>query len=170
MKKTFTPFFFLFSFVHVFSQNLNWNGSSVVTTTSDYNTSIQLAQIGWGSHHGILFNSYRSATIVNGALNDLGNTKHSFDVGPYNSGAGAIMYLGNGGRMDFLVSDNSTGAGTNVTWGTPKMTINRNGTVGIGTISPISELQINNSYQKISLGKVPPQFSKVWAGAHNILV
>src|SRR5258708_10870143 len=134
MKKTFTLFFFLFSFVHVFSQNLNWNGSSVVTTTRDYNTSIQLAQIGWGSHHGILFNSYRSASIVNGALNDLGNTKHRFDVGPYNSGAGAIMYLGNGGRICFLVSDTSSAAGTHVILGNPKMNINRNSTDWIGTI------------------------------------
>src|SRR5258708_32831593 len=136
MKKIYPFILYLSPIMHVFSQNLNWDGSSIGTKTSDYNTSIQVAQIGWGSHHGILFNSYRSPTLVNGTLSDIGNTKHSFDVGPYSSGAGAIMYLGNGCRLDFLISDNSTGTGTNVIWGAPKMSISRNSNVGVGTVSP----------------------------------
>lgn len=119
-----------------------WNGTPATTTTTDYNTSIQLTHIGWGAHHGILFNAYRSPSLVDGFLNTVGNTKHSFDVGSYQSGAGALMYIANGGRMDFLLSESSTGAGTNVSWGPPKLTILRNGNVGVGTDNPDSKLSV----------------------------
>lgn len=124
----------LLSFGLVMSQT--WDGTTTSTKSSNYNTSIQLTQIDKGSHHGILFNSYLSPTRVNGDLQAVGNTKHSFAAGSFTSGAGAIMFLGNGGRMDFLISEISNGAGQNITWGIPKMAIQRNGNVGIGTTNP----------------------------------
>jgi hypothetical protein len=123
----------------------NWNGTTTPTTTTDWNTSIQLTNTGWGSHQGLLFNAYRG-TLGDGPLTAPGNTKHSFDVGPYSSGAGGIFYLGNGGRMDFMISDNSTGANTNVDWGASKMSLYRNGKVSIGTSNTFGQVTIAGDY------------------------
>lgn len=146
----------------------NWSGSTVPTTTGDYNTSIQLITTPWGAQHGLLFNAYRSNPLVNGSLSAFGNTKHSFDVGPFGSGAGAIMYLGNGGSMEFLISNTSTGANTNVDWGIPKMIIKRTGLVGIGTSNPVGKLDINHAGGQIRLsgGTVA---GGVWTNATDIL-
>jgi hypothetical protein len=113
-----------------------WEGSNISTTTSDYSTFLQLTHDAWGSHHGILFNAYKNPVSVDGNLMDAGNVKQKFGAGQNGSGAGAIMFLGNGGRMDFLITDPSNGAGQDISWGTPKLTINRNGNVGIGNVNP----------------------------------
>ena len=138
----------LYLFVFVASISVTyaqtWEGSPTSTTTSDYNTATQITHLGWGANHGILFNAYRSPTIVNGPLYTIGNTKNRFDAGPYSSGAGAIMYLGNGGRMDFFISGSSSGAGTDVDWGGPKMSIARDGKVGFGTFDPTSMVTIHD--------------------------
>ena len=49
--------------------------------------------------------------------------------------------------------------------GSEKMVLLNNGNVGVGTTNPISEFQTNNGYQKITLGKVPSQYSQAlgWA-------
>lgn len=122
----------------------NWNSTSTPTTTSDYTTSIQATHIGWGSHHGILFNAHRSSSLVSGPLYSGGNTKNTFDAGSYGLGAGAIMFLGNGGRMDFFVAQPSTGAGTDVPWGEPKITVTRTG-VGIGAVDPFSNFEVRRT-------------------------
>jgi hypothetical protein len=139
MKRIFTVIF-MFVMTSAFCQT--WNGSSTTTTTSGYNTSIQLTHLGWGSHHALLFNAFKSLTEVNGDLRAYGNTKHQYDIGPYGSGAGAIMFLGNGGGFDFLLSGNSTGAGQNIDWGVPKMSIIRSGNVGIGNENPAYRLDV----------------------------
>jgi hypothetical protein len=142
MKKIYAILLLLIISPYSFAQT--WNGTSTPTTTGDYNTSLQLTHLGWGSHHGILFNAYRSSSIVDGFLFTPGNTKHSFDVGPYSSGAGAIMYMGNSGRMDFMLSGNSTGAHQNVDWGAPKLTITRTG-VGVGADDPASGFEVRKT-------------------------
>lgn len=62
----------------------SWNSSSL-TTTSDWNTSIQLSYTGWGAQNGILFNCLRANPLVDGPLSALGNTKHAFTDGGYGS-------------------------------------------------------------------------------------
>jgi hypothetical protein len=112
----------------------NWTGSSTPTNTTDAGTFSQLTSTPWGGQHGLLFNAYKSPTLVNGPLSTLGNTKHSNDAS-FGSGAGAIMFLANGGNMEFFISNSSPGPNQNVTWGLPKMLITRGGNVGIGTNS-----------------------------------
>ncbi|MEP3387832.1 MAG: hypothetical protein ABJO02_06575 [Reichenbachiella sp.] len=98
--------------------------------------SIQLATRSWSGSHAILFNAYKSPTMVNGGLGSVGNTKFTHNVGNYGGGAASIFYTGNGGVMSFHVSQASTGAGTDVNWGTAKLMIQRNGTVGININDP----------------------------------
>ena len=141
----------------------NWNGTTVPATISDgYATHFQLTTSGWGGHHAILFNAYPSAPQVDGNLEQYGNTKHTYDVGPYSSGAGAIMFLGNGGNMDFLISNNSPSANVNVNWGVPKMTINRNGNVGIGNANSDAKLtvtgQVHAQEVKVSVTAPGPDY------------
>jgi hypothetical protein len=149
MKKIKLSLMLLLPALQALSQN--WNGTTTPTTTTDWNTSIQLTNTGWGSHQGLLFNAYRSSSMVNGPLTAPGNTKNTFDVGPYSSGAGAILFLGNGGRMDFLIAGNSTGAGTDVNWGAPKLTISRTG-VGIGSDDPQGNFEVRKS--EVATGQV----------------
>ncbi len=111
-----------------------WTGSGVQTNTTDAGTFSQLTSTPWGGQHGLLFNAYKSSTLVNGPLATFGNTKHSNDAS-FGSGAGAIMFLANGGNMEFFVSGASPGPNQNVTWGLPKLLITRNGNVAIGTNS-----------------------------------
>ena len=85
----------------------SWNNSSS-TTTSDWNTSIQLSYTGWGAQNGILFNCLRANPVVDGPLSGLGNTKYAFADGGYGNGAGAIMFLGNKFKPFFGFSKCST--------------------------------------------------------------
>ncbi|MEQ9403978.1 MAG: hypothetical protein RIM99_10350 [Cyclobacteriaceae bacterium] len=112
------------------------SSSNGINIANFYNTNIQLTAHTHSASHGILFNSYKPSTTISGSLGALGNTKHSQGAGAYSGGAGAIMYYGNGGTMQFLISETSPGANTDVVWGVPKMTIKKNGYVGIGTSSP----------------------------------
>ncbi|MCE2956352.1 MAG: hypothetical protein LW841_04260 [Flammeovirgaceae bacterium] len=123
---------FQFSVTCLMAQN--WTGSSTPTNTTDAGTFSQLTSTPWGGQHGLLFNAYKSPTLVNGPLSTLGNTKHSNDAS-FGSGAGAIMFLANGGNMEFFISNASPGPNQNVTWGIPKMMITRAGNVAIGTTS-----------------------------------
>ncbi|MBY0435311.1 MAG: hypothetical protein K2U26_14485 [Cyclobacteriaceae bacterium] len=108
-------------------------------TVGDY-TNIQFAQSAWGGSNAILFNAYKSGTQVNGDLMASGNVRHANDVGSFSAGSGMIHYLGNGGRMDFFISGNSSGKDTPVSWQTPILSLVRNGNAGIGTMSPLSIL------------------------------
>jgi len=110
------------------------------TSTGTSYTKIQLAEHSWGGSHGILFNAYKSAS--DGTLAKTGNTKYANDHGPYGGGAGAIMFVGNGGTMDFYVSPGSTAKDDGIDWGVPKMRIKRNGLVGIGTENPDAKLTV----------------------------
>ncbi len=93
-------------------------------------TDFNLVSDGHGGAHALLFNAYKS-TNANGWLSS--ETNHSNSAGAYGGGAGAIVFYGNGGTMDFWISPTSTGANDPVSWGDPKMRINRAGEVGIGT-------------------------------------
>lgn len=104
---------------------------------NDTYTSIQLATRSHSGSHGILFNAYKSATQGNGNLVLKGNTKFQADDNGYNSGAGLIHFYGNNGGMGFYISETSTGADTDVVWGTPKLHLQRNGNVGINTADPL---------------------------------
>ncbi len=104
---------------------------TISTTKSSY-TKFQLARHDWSGSHAILFNAYKDYS-VSGSLETTGNTKYANNTGAYSGGAGSIMFLGNGGIMDFLISPASVGMGESINWGGPKMRINRQGEVGIGT-------------------------------------
>ena len=113
-----------------------WTGTSLeFTSPGTTYTKFQFAEHTWSGSHAILFNAYKQIS-VSGGLGTTGNTKYANDFGAYGGGAGAIMFSGNGGIMDFFVSPGSTGAHTNITWGIPKMRIQRDGYVGIGTAAP----------------------------------
>ena len=132
---------------------LNINAPTPSTGTGLYAgnyTNMQLVQRAWSGSHAILFNAFASQNPIVGALNATGNTKFANDVGAYSGGAGAIMFFGNGGTMDFLISQSSTGADTDINWGTPKMRILRNGHVGIGTTTPSQKLHVSEGHITIS--------------------
>ncbi|MFT3740094.1 MAG: hypothetical protein QM786_15180 [Breznakibacter sp.] len=81
-----------------------------------------------GRSHEIVFGATRNKSIdwiENSMI-------YTHDAGAYDGGAGAIRFIGNGGQMDFYISEKSTGVGRKVDWGISKMTILRNGNVGIG--------------------------------------
>ncbi|MFV1883185.1 MAG: hypothetical protein ACMZ7B_01650 [Balneola sp.] len=105
-------------------------------------TNINITHDTWSGSHGILFNAYQADPNPSGGLDVYGNTKFSNDVGAYNSGAGAIMYYGNGGTMKFYVTPASSGKDSLVSWGTPQMTIKRSGNVGIGISDPESSFHV----------------------------
>lgn len=118
-----------------------WEGGNQ-TTTINGGTSFQAAHSNWGNQVGLLFNSYSMGPDA-GFLNvTSGTVKNRFEAGNYQNGAGAIIFTGNGGGMEFFIGDVSAGVGSTVTWGTPKFTIQRNGRVGIGTSNLNSMLTV----------------------------
>jgi hypothetical protein len=107
----------------------------------DYYDYTELVQSGWGGSHGIIWGAFRNQSNA-GDLTGDGAVRYKRDVGSYNYGAGGIVYIANGGQIHFLISPESTGAGNNVSWGTPVMSMLRNGRVGIGTASPEEKLVV----------------------------
>ena len=147
-----------------------------LTSPGTHVTRFQFAEHTWTGSHAILFNAYKQVT-VDGSLAKTGNTKYANNQGPHGGGAGAIMFFGNGGTMDFLISPGAgvSGQGTDITWGMPKMRILRNGNIGMGTLDPTSpleiegidnlsvpDLQINSQNSLIKLGANQP-------GPHGLL-
>ncbi len=129
------------------------------TTKSNY-TKFQLARDEWGGSHAILFNAYK--IYAPGDLMTTGNTRYANNEGSYDGGAGMIHFLGNGGRMDFLISPKSTGQDQNISWGGPKMTIKRNGNVGIGTSTTYTDYKLTayNSGSGIIAGIIGESFAE----------
>lgn len=147
MKKIYLLTTIIIATTIFYSSAQTWTGSGVATNTTDAGTFSQLTSTPWGGQHGLLFNAYKSSTLVNGPLSTVGNTKHSNDA-TFTSGAGAIMFLADGGNMEFFISNPSPGPNQNVTWGTPKMLITRGGNVGIGTNT------FGNQYKFYVAGKI----------------
>ena len=142
MKKTIFTIVILLSAISVQAQ---WTESSTEFTSPGTGyTKTQFAEYTWSGSHAILFNAYKNYS-VSGGLSTLGNTRYANDVGAYRGGAGSIMFFGNGGIMDFLISPNSTGKDTDINWGTPKMRITREGLIGMGTGTPEAKLDIVHS-------------------------
>ena len=121
-----------------------------INITPYYNTNIQLTSHTHSASHGILFNSYKSNSTVSGGLGATGNTRFANGEGSYEGGAGAILFYGNGGNMDFLISPISSGTDNAIDWSGTKMRIQRNGRVGIGTNSPIAQFHVRTN--SIGLG------------------
>ncbi|MEO9964362.1 MAG: hypothetical protein ABJF11_01155 [Reichenbachiella sp.] len=107
-----------------------------VQGSADSRTCFQLATKGHSGSHAMLFSAYKSAAQQSGNLVASGNTKFHGNAGSYQSGAAMIHYYGNKGGMGFYISEISTGADTDVAWGTPKLKIQRDGAVGINTNDP----------------------------------
>ena len=146
------------------------DGLNINDVSSGYNN-LQFAQSAWGGSHAILFNAYKSNPQVNGNLMDLGNVKHANDVGSFSSGSGMIHFLGNGGRMDFFVSQNSTGINTNVNWSTPVLTLLRGGNVGIGTTAPDAKLAVKGTVhaQEVKVDLAVPGPDYVFSSDYKLL-
>lgn len=114
-----------------------WTGNNLSFTSPGTNyTKFQFAEHTWSGSHAILFNAYMDISY-GGSIGFPGNTKFANSEGSYKGGAGAIMFFGNGGTMDFLISPSAgtLGAGAGIDWGVPKLKILRNGEVKIGSSS-----------------------------------
>ena len=148
----------------------NATGSGLDGSTA---TNLQFATRAWSGSHAILFNSYASQNMVNGSLGTTGNTKYANNVGSYTSGAGAIMFYGNGGTLDFNISPASTGADNDINWGTPKMRIRRNGNVGIGTDDPLTKLNVHGDQYSNRISQSGGTYTELaqttWSGSAGIL-
>jgi hypothetical protein len=107
---------------------INSNADLDVITHSTGGTYSQLASVGWGNSHALLFNAYKKYSGI-GDMSTLGNTKYTYNNNTYSSGAGMIEFLGNGGNMRFFVSPVSTGINSNVDWGNPVLTLSRDGNI-----------------------------------------
>nr|WP_321485517.1 hypothetical protein [uncultured Draconibacterium sp.] len=148
------------------SQKLDVNGFLNVGGTAY--TRMVFAYNNWSGSHGILFNAYPSSPFVNGNLESLGNTKFANDVGNYSGGAGAVMFFGNGGVMDFLISPLSTGKDNDIEWGDPKLRISRNGNIGIGTSAPTQRLEVNGNITARSSDYVQMSVDQTDAGKISV--
>ncbi|MEM7134825.1 MAG: hypothetical protein AAF702_51685 [Chloroflexota bacterium] len=136
--------------------NSSYDGLNIHDECGGTATNIQLAEKSWRGSHALLFNAYKSKIQGQGDLSAPGNTKYANGAGPWQAGAGMIAYYGNGGTMSFYVSPKSTGAATDVAWGTPNLTLQRGGLVGIGTTTPTHELSVNGTIatQKVEAEKI----------------
>jgi len=103
-------------------------------------SNINIATSGWGAGHGLLFNA---RPVGDGYLST--QSKYTCSAGQYTNGAGGIIFQGNGGVLDFLISSTSSGINNKVDWGTPKMRILRNGNIGIGVKKPSNRLEVNGT-------------------------
>ncbi len=72
-------------------------------------TSINITHEAWSGSHGILFNAYQNNGSAIGGLDVHGNTNYSNNAGNYGSGAGSIIFLANGGVLDFYITPSSIG-------------------------------------------------------------
>ena len=140
----------------------NSNGSSdglnIHSGAGGNYTNIQFAETSYSASHAMLFNAYKPQTGVSGNLSATGNTKFANDPGDHGNGAGAIMFFGNGGNMEFFVSPASSGKNSDVSWGGPKMKIMRNGFVGIGR-TPAYKLDVDGTVRATTFSAVSPPWS-----------
>ena len=167
MKKIFLIIAIL---VPALSAQAQWvNTGTEFTSPGSGWSKTQLAEHGWSGSHAILFNAYKDIN-VNGSLLSTGNTKYTYNAGPYVGGAGSIMFFGNGGNMDFLISPISTGKDTDVNWGTPKMRITRSGRIGIGTATPQAKLDIIHSGTIGGKFNESGAYLKLTSGSYSLLM
>ncbi len=147
--------------VHV-PRNTNSDLNGINTTYGEFNN-VQITGTGWGNSHAILFNAYKRKEPLSGSFQGFRSGEgvlFSVDSGQHSNGAGGIVFEGNSGRMDFYISDKSAGINRPVSWKEPKMRIDRNGSVGIGTgTGAISaKLHVNGTAMvsdKLGIGVVP---------------
>lgn len=125
--------------------NSSLEGLNIHSNSGGSSTNFQFAEQDNSGSHAIFFNAYKSKLYEGGSLKSLGNSKYANEPGNYTNGAGAIMFMANGGTFDFLISPESTGKDNNIDWGTPKMRIKRNGYVAIGFENPQFNLDVNGT-------------------------
>lgn len=157
MKRIYCLSCLLFSFAGAFAQiheptyvdiGASRNTGSALTGLNIGKTSVTNFQIAYDTYsgsHGILFNAYKSGSSQDGNFEAIGRVRYANNEGDWNGGAAAIVFLGNGGTMDFLISPKSTGQDSSIIWGTPKLRIKRNGNVGINTTDPTEMLTVNGN-------------------------
>ena len=86
---------------------------------------MQLIHDHWGASQGLLFNCYKNN--VGGNLAETNNLNYAYDAGPYSTGAGAIVFVGNGTMMHFMLSGVSTGQDNPINWGGATLTLTKEG-------------------------------------------
>ncbi|MEL7146161.1 MAG: hypothetical protein AAFO69_07320 [Bacteroidota bacterium] len=145
------------------------NSGTQLTSPGSTVTKTQLTEHAWSGSHGILFNAYKNIT-TNGPLYALGNTRYANNVGANYGGAGSIMFMGNGGTMDFYITNSSTGKDTDINWGIPKMRLTRYGLVGIGTGTPKAKLDINHTGTLGNRFIESNAFLKISSGGSSLLM
>lgn len=107
------------------ARNSNSTSEGITINPNDTYTYTQITQDIWGGSHGILFNCYKNT--ANGSLSADNNVNFANNVGVHQSGAGSIVFDGNGGNMYFLISGLSSGKNNPVSWGGSILTLHRNG-------------------------------------------
>jgi hypothetical protein len=126
--------------VHAYAGSGDLKAKGTILLTDGY-TSTQFANADWGASHAIVFGATKTEPQLPNHMLASGQFQYAQDGPPYGYSAAGIIYIANGGLMNFVLSPTSTGVGTGVNWGTPVMTLVKGG-VGIGTTDPAYKLDV----------------------------
>lgn len=139
-------------------RGLSLRANGEIETDKSNNTKFQFARNDWSGSHAILFNAYMDVS-ANANLFATGNTKYANDAGDHANGAGGIFFNANYGNLIIGISPATptNGKDSHIDWGTPKMYINRDGEVGIGTT-------VIQDYRLSVAGKIRAEEIKVETG------
>jgi Tfp pilus assembly protein PilZ len=127
--------------------SLSANIGISIRPESSWGTNFVYGYSGHSNNHALLFNAYQPVNLNSaGNLEYLGNLKYSVNEGSFVTGAAAISYQGNGGFMNFLISESAgqSGINTNVIWGEPVLSLTRSKRIGVGIRFPDNKLHLKD--------------------------